>query len=64
MVGRKRYRFTVRWGEERDTDDAEGKVIGRRRRPTPKRWACLRRSPVPSAGAAQILRRKIEGERA
>ena len=28
MDGRKRYRFTVRWGEERDTDDAEGKVIG------------------------------------
>src|SRR4030095_9972001 len=25
---RKRYRFTVRWGEERDTDDAEGKVTG------------------------------------
>src|SRR5215203_3746933 len=28
MDGRKRYRFTVRWGEERDTDDAEGKVVG------------------------------------
>jgi tRNA pseudouridine55 synthase len=27
MDGRKRYRFTVRWGEERDTDDAEGRVI-------------------------------------
>ena len=27
MEGRKRYRFTVRWGEERDTDDAEGQVI-------------------------------------
>src|SRR5262247_986030 len=26
MDGRKRYRFTVRWGEERDTDDAEGRV--------------------------------------
>src|SRR5438045_8733399 len=25
--GRKTYRFTVRWGEERDTDDAEGTVI-------------------------------------
>jgi tRNA pseudouridine55 synthase len=25
----KRYRFTARWGEARDTDDAEGKVIGR-----------------------------------
>ena len=27
MEGRKLYRFTVRWGEERDTDDAEGRVI-------------------------------------
>ena len=26
MEGRKRYRFTVQWGEERDTDDAEGRV--------------------------------------
>src|SRR5688500_19231069 len=26
MDGRKRYRFTVRWGEERETDDAEGTV--------------------------------------
>jgi tRNA pseudouridine55 synthase len=24
--GRKTYRFTIRWGEERDTDDAEGRV--------------------------------------
>jgi tRNA pseudouridine55 synthase len=29
MDGRKSYRFTVRWGEERDTDDAEGRVTGR-----------------------------------
>jgi tRNA pseudouridine55 synthase len=27
MEGRKAYRFTVRWGEERDTDDAEGRVL-------------------------------------
>ena len=27
MEGEKAYRFTVRWGEERDTDDAEGEVI-------------------------------------
>src|ERR1700675_3982225 len=27
MDGRKLYRFTVRWGQERDTDDAEGRVI-------------------------------------
>jgi len=24
---RKTYRFTIRWGEERDTDDAEGRVV-------------------------------------
>src|SRR4029077_8409821 len=27
MEGRKTYLFTVRWGEERDTDDAEGRVM-------------------------------------
>src|SRR5262249_53044723 len=27
MDGRKGYRFTVSWGEERDTDDAEGAVV-------------------------------------
>jgi tRNA pseudouridine55 synthase len=27
MDGRKGYRFTVHWGEERDTDDAEGRVV-------------------------------------
>ena len=27
MDGRKRYRFTVCWGEERDTDDIEGRVV-------------------------------------
>jgi tRNA pseudouridine55 synthase len=27
MDGRKTYVFTVRWGEQRDTDDAEGRVI-------------------------------------
>ncbi len=26
--GDKEYEFTIRWGERRDTDDAEGKVIG------------------------------------
>ena len=26
MDGRKRYQFTVAWGEERDTDDTEGRV--------------------------------------
>ncbi len=27
MDSRKVYLFTVRWGEERDTDDAEGRVV-------------------------------------
>lgn len=27
MDGQKTYRFTVRWGERRDTDDAEGQVV-------------------------------------
>lgn len=27
MDGRKRYRFTVQWGEQRDTDDSEGRVV-------------------------------------
>ncbi len=26
MDGRKSYRFTVRWGDERDTDDSEGRT--------------------------------------
>src|SRR5262245_16738386 len=26
--GRKCYRFTVRWGAETDTDDAEGRIVG------------------------------------
>ena len=29
MEGAKAYRFTIRWGEERDTDDSEGQVTGR-----------------------------------
>src|SRR5438105_14945869 len=27
MDGRKRYRFTVCWGEGRDTDDTEGRAV-------------------------------------
>jgi tRNA pseudouridine55 synthase len=29
MDGRKAYRFSVQWGEERDTDDAEGRVVAK-----------------------------------
>jgi tRNA pseudouridine55 synthase len=36
MDGQKTYRFTVQWGEERDTDDAEGRVAARSdMRPSP-----------------------------
>ena len=43
MDGRKGYRFTVRWGEERDTDDAEGRVVADQRRAArpPRRSAPL-----------------------
>ena len=37
MDGRKRYRFMVRWGEERDTDDTEGRLVrASDNRPTPE----------------------------
>jgi len=67
MDGRKLYRFTVRWGEERDTDDAEGRVILRSdQRPLanaierllPSFTGCIRQVP-PRYSAI-----KIEGERA
>src|ERR687896_893638 len=36
MDGRKTYLFAVRWGEERDTDDSEGRVVQTSdTRPTP-----------------------------
>ena len=68
MDGRKRYRFTVRWGEERDTDDAEGTVVGDQRRapdaPTRSR-ACLPRFTGTIAQVPpQFSAIKIEGERA
>jgi tRNA pseudouridine55 synthase len=67
MDGRKRYRFTVRWGEERDTDDAEGKVVGTAEgRPTAEairallpRFTGLIEQVPPKFSAV-----KIEGERA
>jgi tRNA pseudouridine55 synthase len=42
MDGRKVYLFTVRWGEERDTDDAEGRVIATSElRPSPDQIQAL-----------------------
>jgi tRNA pseudouridine55 synthase len=67
MDGRKLYRFTVRWGEERDTDDAEGRVIETGdRRPAPDTIHAL--LPAFTGVIEQVPPRysaiKIEGERA
>jgi tRNA pseudouridine55 synthase len=67
MDGRKAYRFTVRWGEERDTDDAEGRVVASSEvRPTPQAVAAL--LPGFVGAIEQVPPRfsaiKIEGERA
>ena len=64
MDGRKRYRFTVRWGEERDTDDAEGRVVGDQRRAA--RRGRDQRLPAglhrhDRAGAAALLRHQDRG---
>ena len=62
------YRFTVRWGEERDTDDAEGRVVAASdaaARPRRDRGACCRASPAPSRRCRRAISAiKIEGERA
>ena len=55
---RKTYLFTVRWGEERDTDDAEGRVVADERKPArcggdPGRAAALHRHD--RAGAAALF---------
>jgi tRNA pseudouridine55 synthase len=67
MEGRKVYRFTVRWGEERDTDDAEGRVIASApERPSAAALAAL--LPRFVGQIAQVPPRfsavKIDGERA
>ncbi|MFY9880025.1 MAG: tRNA pseudouridine(55) synthase TruB [Pseudolabrys sp.] len=67
MDGRKLYRFTVRWGEERDTDDAEGRVIARSDdRPSAEAVRAL--LPTFTGCIEQVPPRysaiKIEGERA
>ncbi len=59
MDGRKLYQFTVRWGEERDTDDAEGRVIATsEQRPTPRGdpRAAARLSPAPSSRCRRAIR--------
>jgi tRNA pseudouridine55 synthase len=67
MEGRKTYRFTVRWGEERDTDDAEGRVTATSAgRPTAAAISAL--IPCFRGLIEQVPPRfsavKIEGERA
>ncbi len=67
MDGRKLYQFTVRWGEERDTDDAEGRVIAMSdQRPTPGAIRAL--LPSYTGTIQQVPPRysaiKIAGERA
>ena len=58
MDGRKLYRFTVRWGEERDTDDAEGRVIADKRA-TPltggRSARCCRPLPAPSSRCRRAI---------
>jgi tRNA pseudouridine55 synthase len=67
MDGRKIYQFTVRWGEERDTDDAEGRVDATSAaRPSADDICAL--LPRFSGTIAQVPPRfsaiKIDGERA
>ena len=67
MDGRKAYSFTVRWGEERDTDDAEGRVVATSdARPAAETIAAA--LPAFVGAIEQVPPRysaiKIEGERA
>lgn len=68
MDGRKTYRFTVTWGEERSTDDAEGEITAQSQAPHPTAEAITRLLPqftgeilqMPPAFSAI----KVAGERA
>jgi tRNA pseudouridine55 synthase len=67
MDGRKLYRFTVRWGEERDTDDSEGRVTSTSKE-RPSADAIRAQLPAFTGTIMQVPPRysavKIEGERA
>jgi tRNA pseudouridine55 synthase len=67
MDGRKRYRFTVQWGEERDTDDAEGRVV-ETSSARPEEASLRAALPKFTGTIAQVPPRfsaiKVEGERA
>jgi tRNA pseudouridine55 synthase len=67
MDGRKRYRFTVAWGEERDTDDTEGRVVkASETRPSPEAIIALlpRFTGLIEQIPPQYSAIKIQGERA
>jgi len=67
MDGRKRYRFTVCWGEERDTDDVEGRVTATSAsRPTVEAVNALlpRFTGVIEQIPPQYSAIKVQGERA
>jgi tRNA pseudouridine55 synthase len=67
MDGRKLYRFAIQWGEERDTDDAEGRIVSTsKERPSLEAIRAL--LPAYTGLIQQVPPRysaiKIEGERA
>jgi tRNA pseudouridine55 synthase len=67
MDGRKSYRFTVRWGEERDTDDADGRVVATSEsRPQPEaiRAALPQFTGTIEQAPPRFSAIKVEGERA
>jgi tRNA pseudouridine55 synthase len=64
---RKLYRFTIQWGEERDTDDSEGRVVqSSEKRPTADEIRAV--LPAYTGSIEQVPPQysaiKIEGERA
>jgi tRNA pseudouridine55 synthase len=67
MDGRKRYRFTVCWGEERDTDDTEGQIVKTSDlRPTAEAISALlpRFTGLIEQVPPQYSAIKVQGERA
>src|SRR6188474_2450651 len=67
MDGRKIYRFTVQWGEERDTDDSEGRATANSdERPTPEQVRALlpRFTGTIEQVPPQYSAIKVDGERA